>query len=213
MDARYSYGAPFAIKILVVPVHPIRRSEYGDKLALLRENSRVALADIPPSPASTGSAGNHINGASISSLLQPSPTSRGFVQLDFVTNSGGSSNGQDGEDSSLNGADDWLHEYQPYRRTMGVIGILDCTEWTEEQELSSLQEGAQLFNELTQTRALSNIYAKRCYAFNPVEEQKDNAEGLVVIPGVGDPGFYVKTLLAELMSGVLAGLSRLVRVL
>lgn len=192
MEDYFSYGAQFALRVLVLPVHPIRTSEYSKHLTLLRQNTRIPLADVPPSlPASFGSSSS----TSIHSLLAPTPTSRGFLNLEFVE-------AWDKEQA-------WLEDFQIHRRIVAVVGILDCEEWANEAD--GLAEGATAFEQQVQELELERpVFAKRCYAFNPEEEQKDNAKGLVVIPNVGDAAFYIHTLLAELSSGILAGLGGIV---
>lgn len=193
MEDYFSYGAHFALRVLVLPVHPIRTSEYSKRLKLLRQNTRIPLADVPPSLSS--SSGGSSSSTSIHALLAPTPTSRGFLNLELVE-------AWDKEQS-------WLEEFQVHRRIVAVIGILDCEEWANEAD--GLAEGATAFEQQVQELELERpIFAKRCYAFNPAEEQKDNTKGLVVIPCVGDAAFYMHTLLAELSSGILAGLGGIV---
>lgn len=189
MEAEYAYGAHFALRVLVLPVLPLRKQEYEKQLALLRQHSKIALADIPPTTAA---------GAPVSPLIAPSPASRGFLNLNFV----------EAWDAEL----EWLAEYQAHRRVMGVVGLLDCAEWTGQDGDGDLQDGARVFRDAMKEEAPAQVFANRCYAFNPRESQNDNAEGLVVIPNVGDVDFYINTLLAELASNMLAGVSQIVRV-
>lgn len=190
MEADYAYGAHFALRVLVLPVAPIRAKEYERQLALLRRHSKIALADIPPTTTA---------GESIHPLISPTPASRGFLNLNFVET----------WDADLA----WLNEYQVSRRVLGVVGLFDCAEWTGQNSDGDLQDGARAFRELSNQEAPANVFATRCYAFNPRENQNDNAEGLVVIPNVGDLDFYINTLLAELASNMLAGVSSIVRLL
>ena len=187
MDAASGYGQHFSLKVLVLPVVPIRKSEFAKHLELLKQHSRIALADIPPPPSGT---------SSILSTLLPTPVSRGFLNLSFVT--------------EWDQSQGWLEEFQIHRKVHAVLGILDCTEWQDESIGEGLHDGARRFQELVAQMAPRDVSARRCYAFNPGEAHKDNTEGMVIIPNVGDLGFYLGTLLAELASGILAGLSRAV---
>lgn len=187
MEADYAYGAHFALRVLVLPVVPLREQEYARQLALLRQHSRIALADVPPTTTA---------GEPVSPLLAPTPASRGFLNLNFV--------------ETWNPELAYLNEYQVHRKVMGVVGLLDCAEWTGEGGDGDLQDGARAFREVLKRDAPTGIFASRCYAFNPRESQNDNAEGLVVIPNVGDLDFYINTLLAELASNMLAGISQIV---
>ena len=183
MDSSYGYGSHFGLQVLVLPVHPIKVAAYAQHLALLKQRARIALADIPPSTTQS----------SIHNLLAPSPTTRGHINLDFVEE----------WDTDLA----WLDDFQAHRKIMGVVGIMDCAEWANEP--NGLAEGVACFEYQMRQKAPKpdRIFAKRCYAFSPTDGQNDNAEGLVVIPNVGDQAFYVHTLLAELASAILAGLS------
>jgi hypothetical protein len=186
MEDEYAYGSHFALRVLVLPILPLRKQEYKKQLALLRQHSRIALADIPPTTA----------GDAVTALIAPTPASRGFLNLNFV----------ESWDPELL----WLEEFQAHRRLMGVVGLLDCAEWTGEDGDGDLQDGAKAYRALLKSNASSGVFANRCYAFNPREDQNDNAEGLVVIPNVGDLDFYINTLLAELASNMLSGISKIV---
>lgn len=201
MDRRFSYGPRFALRVLVLPVQPIKPDVFTQHFSLLRENSRIPLADVPPSNSQD-------DAGPISSLLAPTPASRGHLNLEFVE--AGSADTTDGQDDDDEG-DAWLHDFEIHRRTVAVVGILDCAEWAE--DANGLDAGARAFEETVEKLSLSRkLWAKRCYAFGPRDSQRDTTTGLVVIPNVGDQSFYVHTLLAELCCGVLAGLSSAVSV-
>ena len=299
MDSTSSYIRHFSLKILVLPVTPIRTQEFERHFQLLEDHSRIALADVPPPTAASSSSsssssanrsGPRGNGAALgaglgagagssstagpsaadrpasvtspvassssaNALLAPTPASRGFLNLRFVRH-------WDSKEHAEHQA--WLEEFQFHRKIVAVIGILDCAEWDgqehdaapgkgmllQQQHLTpdrsteaegqqdahgqapprpgsdsnahagqeeatvasgrTLKDGAKLFHEMVYSRAPRDIFAKRCYAFNPADHQSDDADGLVLIPTVGDLGFYIHTLLAELSSSILAGLSRAV---
>ena len=293
MDSASSYIHHFSLKILVLPVTPIRTQEFERHFQLLEDHSRIALADVPPPTAGSSSGAGSRNGprsngavpgaslgagsssaaglpasdrpasvtgpaassskSSANALLAPTPASRGFLNLRFVRH-------WDSKEHAEHQA--WLEEFQFHRKVVAVIGILDCAEWDgQEQDAAlgmdvqprhpmpdqakaeglqearhgqtpppprsdsdalagqekapavqgrALKDGAKLFHEMVYSRAPRDIFAKRCYAFNPADHQSDDADGLVLIPTVGDLGFYIHTLLAELSSSILAGLSRAV---
>ena len=54
--------------------------------------------------------------------------------------------------------------------------------------------------------------ASRCFAFEPLENQADDAKGVIMIPNIGEMGFYLGTMISDLTSDVLLGLSQMVRV-
>lgn len=195
MDDSFAYSSKFRLRVLVQPVYPLRKTEYDKHLKLLRRHSRIALADVPaaPAPVSTSQANVVEDKRSILPALTPSPASRGTLQLDFIET----------WDRDLR----WLEEFEAHRRVCAVIGIVDCAEWGQK-----LDDAVASFAELTLENAPQDAFAYRCYGFNPSDAVADNADGLVVVPNVGDLGFYMHTLLAEVCSAILAGLSDIVSV-
>jgi hypothetical protein len=120
--------------------------------------------------------------------LSASPRSKGHTLFTFV----------DGHARSAA----YLEDFDPSRRLFGVIGIVDCAEWDD------LREAHAEFQHVL--RRHPRVFATRCYAFSPREGHKDDVDGIVTIPSVGDPGFYISTLLADLASTILYELSNMV---
>lgn len=196
MDESFQYASKFSLRILVIPVVPIKTAVYASHLSQLRrQHSRIALADVPPPSIASGQ--------SLSSLLHPTHLSKGFLLLDFISP-------DDLARARLDAQLGWLHEFEVHRRITAVLGILDCTEWADEAE--GLKEGAEAFQEQAEALDLrmDQLFARRCFAFKPTEGQKDTSNGLVVIPSVGDLAFYTNTLMAEMCSSILVGLSNTV---
>ena len=50
----------------------------------------------------------------------------------------------------------------------------------------------------------------RCFAFDPSEHQPDDTKGLIMIPTVGNMGFYMSTMICDFASTILAEFGSLV---
>lgn len=79
---------------------------------------------------------------------------------------------------------------------------MDCREWKD------LSEGYDQFMKMAQTIAAP---VTRCFAFDPIENQADNAKGLIMIPNVGNMVFYMSTMMNDFANEVLAEFSVIVR--
>ncbi|CEI93174.1 hypothetical protein RMCBS344292_07414 [Rhizopus microsporus] len=75
---------------------------------------------------------------------------------------------------------------------------MDCQEWKD------LNEGYDQFMKMAQTIAAP---VTRCFAFDPIENQADNAKGLIMIPNVGNMVFYMSTMMNDFANEVLAEFS------
>ena len=53
----------------------------------------------------------------------------------------------------------------------------------------------------------------RCFAFEPSENQADDTKGLIMIPNVGQLGFYMSTMISDFASELLTTFGGLVRCL
>lgn len=121
--------------------------------------------------------------------LSSSPRAKGHVLLNFL--------------DSHSRSTTYLEDFEPARRLFGIIGIVDCREWDD------LNEANAEFQQML--RRHPRVFATRCYAFAPKEGHKDEVDGIVTIPSVGEAGFYISTLLADLASSILYELSNMVR--
>lgn len=103
LDHDLAFGSVATIRVLLVPVQPIKRDTYAQHCALIRRFSRIALRDVPVDPRGPAAQ------------LSAQPFSRGSVLFDYV--------------DSYNKAQTYLEEFQVSRRLLGVIGICQCDEW------------------------------------------------------------------------------------
>lgn len=51
----------------------------------------------------------------------------------------------------------------------------------------------------------------RCFAFEPAENQADDTKGIIMIPNVGQLGFYMNTMISDMASEMLLSFGTLVR--
>ncbi|KAH8919350.1 hypothetical protein BT69DRAFT_498321 [Atractiella rhizophila] len=169
-----SFASAAHCRILLVPIRPIKKKTFEKWASLIRTFSTISLADVPPDPRPN-------------MALSSSPTSTGKLLLSYHT--------------TLPPATPFLHTYSISRRVLGVIGILDCREFT------SLEDGVQEFKNMLANYPDVEPLAARVYAFEPMDGQKYDVEGCVVIPSVGDMTFYLNTLIADFCSTILYELS------
>ncbi|GAA5925915.1 hypothetical protein JCM1841_004039 [Sporobolomyces salmonicolor] len=172
---------PARIQILLVPLHPIKRSKFERYAQLIRGFGKIPLADVPPDRRGERA------------IFSSSPTTPGYLLFDYLTPT----------TYAPSHPLSFLSELQVNRRIQGIIGILDAAEYTD-NSLGTALAGFQ--NSL---QALPKTFATKVYGFDPSEKQLEEgrkfkeSEGLVMVPGAGDVSFFLKTLLADFASEVL----------
>ncbi|KAJ3210402.1 hypothetical protein HDU67_005353 [Dinochytrium kinnereticum] len=122
MDAEQDFPLihPARIRVLLVPVHPIKRDTFRRYVDLISQFCVVSVADLSP-PAGVSSS---------SKFLENLSQADGQMLFNFIT--------------SYNREHSPLEEFQPHRQIMGVIGIVDC------QETPSLNESSKKFQQIVQ---------------------------------------------------------------
>ncbi|GAA6044610.1 hypothetical protein JCM8097_006453 [Rhodosporidiobolus ruineniae] len=181
MDALTSFIQPARIQILLVPVHPIKRSKFERYVQLLRRFERIPLADVPPDRRGDRA------------IFSSSPSTPGNLLFDYITPTSYA------PQHPLS----FLSEFQVHRRVQGIIGILDATAYTDKELASALAAFQASFRDLPKT------FATKVYGFDPSEAQLNEgrqfkeSEGLVMVPGAGDVSFFLKTVLADFAGEVL----------
>ncbi|GAA5826496.1 hypothetical protein JCM11251_002398 [Rhodosporidiobolus azoricus] len=176
-----SFIQPAKIQILLVPVHPIKRSRFDRHVQLLKQFERIPLSDVPPDRRGDRA------------VFSSSPSTSGNLLFDYLTLTSYA------PQQPLS----FLAELQVHRRVQGIIGILDATEYTGKSLGSALAAFQNSLKDLPKT------FATKVYGFDPSEEQLDEgrkfkeSEGLVMVPGGGDVSFFLKTVLADFAGEVL----------
>ncbi|GAA5989707.1 hypothetical protein JCM5350_007364 [Sporobolomyces pararoseus] len=182
-----TFTAPARIQILLVPVHPIKRSKFEKFAQLVTKFERVPLADVPPDRRGERA------------IFSSSPTTPGYLLFDYKTPTS----------YAPSHPLAFLSDLQVHRQVQGIIGILDATEY-QDKSLESALAGFQ--NSL---RDLPKTFATKVYGFDPSEKQLQEgtkfkeSEGLVLVPGEGDVSFFLKTLIADFGGEVLFNFSNM----
>ncbi|GAA5896374.1 hypothetical protein JCM6882_000998 [Rhodosporidiobolus microsporus] len=176
-----SFIQPAKIQILLVPVHPIKRSRFERHVQVLKQFERIPLADVPPDRRGDRA------------IFSSSPSTPGNLLFDYLTPTS----------YAPHHPLSFLSELQTHRRIQGIIGILDATEYKSKSLGSALAAFQNSLKDLPKT------FATKVYGFDPSEKQLDEgrkfkeSEGLVMVPGAGDVSFFLKTVLADFAGEVL----------
>ncbi|KAI8075820.1 TRAPP II complex [Gilbertella persicaria] len=107
------------VRVLLIPVSPIKKSKFWSHVELVRKFSLVRLGDVTPN------LHKGANARFSSQVFQ-----EGQMHFQFVTK-------YDRDHSHL-------EDFQPHRRIFGVIGIMDCQEWKDKD----LSEGYKKFHDM-----------------------------------------------------------------
>ncbi|KAG9285352.1 hypothetical protein G9A89_010827 [Geosiphon pyriformis] len=164
------FTAPGRIRILLVPVHPIKAHTFQKYVELVKKFGVVKLGDVTPDMRGTQKT-----------MFSAQAFHEGQLHFNFITN-------YEAEHA-------YLEEFQMHRKIFGVIGIMDC------QEFSNLPDGFSKFSEILKN--YPTAIAHRCFAFNPAETQPDDTKGLIMLPNFGDMGFYMSTMICDFASNIL----------
>ncbi|GJN91136.1 hypothetical protein Rhopal_004154-T1 [Rhodotorula paludigena] len=181
LDKLDSFIAPARLQVLLVPVHPIKRSKYDRHAELIKRFSSIPLADVPPDRRGERA------------IFSSSATTPGNLLFEYLTPTS----------YAPNHPLSFLSELQVHRRVQGIIGILDATEYRGKSLGTALASFQASLKDLPKT------FATKVYGFDPTDEQLDEgrkfkeSEGLVMVPGAGDISFFLKTVLADFASDVL----------
>ncbi|CEI86846.1 hypothetical protein RMCBS344292_01273 [Rhizopus microsporus] len=116
MDLAVDITSCCRVRVLLVPVSPIKKSSFWRHVELVKKFSLVRLGDVTPDLQKGA------NAKFSSQVFQ-----EGHMHFQFVT--------------KYNREHSHLEDFQPHRRIFGVIGIMDCQEWKDKD----LSEGYQKF--------------------------------------------------------------------
>ncbi|GAA5876487.1 hypothetical protein JCM16303_003552 [Sporobolomyces ruberrimus] len=173
--------------ILLVPVHPIKRSKFERYAKLVTKFERIALADVPPDRRGERA------------IFSSSPITPGYLLFDYKTPT----------TYAPSHPLAFLADLQVHRQVQGIIGILDATEYND-KSLEAALAGFQ--NSL---KDLPKTFATKVYGFDPSEKQLvegrkfKESDGMVMVPGEGDVSFFLKSLIADFGGEVLFNFSNM----
>ena len=164
------------LQVLLVPLSPIKRSRYVQLVEVIRSFDRLALRDISPDPRGERA------------VLSADPRATGHVLLSFI--------------ESYSRTHAFLEDVQLSTRIFAIIGVADCEEW------NNLEDVQDEFERVLQDYPA--VATTRCFALVTSKDQR-KVEGVVTIPSIGDQRPLVGRLIADLASSILHELSNLVR--
>ncbi|KAI0818742.1 transport protein Trs120 or TRAPPC9 TRAPP II complex subunit-domain-containing protein [Irpex lacteus] len=211
------FGSLARIRILLLPVGPIKRTTFAHWASEIRTFENIRLGDIPADAREERAR------------FMPGPLASGHVHLSFPTH-------------PLPPTHTQLSLFRPSDFPLGVIGIASCSPSSSSssshtssppsssshpssstnhaQTLSTIQSQFQETVSRTFPEGSAYPLAQNCFVFEEGEEDvgdvggSAHTPGVVVIPGMmGNKKIYVGTLLADLCSSILAEFANVVQAL
>ncbi|KAI0093921.1 TRAPP II complex [Irpex rosettiformis] len=182
------FGSLAHIRILLLPVGPIKRSDFEKWAYEIRSFENIRLGDIPADAREERAR------------FMPGPLASGHIHLSFSYH-------------SLPPSHALLSLFRPSDFPLGVIGIASCS---ESHAMSSIQSQFSTLVKNTFQEGSAYPLARNCFVFEEGENDANlgTHAGLVVIPGMmGNKKLYVGTLLAELCSNILAEFATVIQAL
>ncbi|KAJ3311956.1 hypothetical protein HDU76_002999 [Blyttiomyces sp. JEL0837] len=189
MELEFPLLGPSRAKILIVPVHPLKKDTFRRYVDLISQFCVVSVAEITPpelqmTVAAAGSGVTNQSGGSLSKFSD-NLYHDGFMYLNFVT--------------SHNREQAYLEDFQLHRQVMGVIGVVQCP------EAENLTESSKRFQQICQR--YPSALVTRCFAFEPPDIVPDDVKNLLMIPNEGQLSFYLATMINNFASDLLIAFS------
>ncbi|RCH96060.1 hypothetical protein CU098_003187, partial [Rhizopus stolonifer] len=116
MDLNINICSSCKVRVLLIPVSPIKKSTFDKHVELLKTFCLVRLGDVTPDLKKGASA-----------MFSSQVFQEGQMHFEFLTH--------------YTREHQELEEFQPHRRVFGIIGIMDCQEW----KTKGLYEGYKQF--------------------------------------------------------------------
>ncbi|SCV69753.1 BQ2448_1147 [Microbotryum intermedium] len=185
-----AFVAPARIGVLLVPLHPIKRSRFQHYADQIRAYDSIELSQVP------------VDSRGERAIFSSSPTTTGQLLFEYLTPTTYASSHPLA----------FLAEFQLHRQIHGIIGIFDASEYAAES--SSLNDALVQFHNAL--RRLPKTFAVKLFGFNPNEHQLTEAsqdikesDGLVLIPDTAQVSFFLGTVLADFAGHILREFSNL----
>lgn len=173
MDA-VNFIAAARIRVLLVPVGPIKKATFERHVKMLRQHNSVKLEEVWMGPRTENS------------FFSQNVPHEGQLYFQFVT--------------SYNGEHQYLEEFQMHRRVFGVIGIMDCQEWPDGNMTAGYQHFQQLLTKYPSAVA-NQCFAFDPSEQHPDDLR---GGGVIMIPNVGNTSSYLRVLICDLTRTILA---------
>ncbi|KAG0308658.1 hypothetical protein BGZ97_013306, partial [Linnemannia gamsii] len=172
MDA-VNFIAAARIRVLLVPVGPIKKATFERHVKMLRQHNSVKLEEVWMGPRTENS------------FFSQNVPHEGQLYFQFVT--------------SYSGEHQYLEEFQMHRRVFGVIGIMDCQEWPDGNMTAGYQHFQQLLNKYPSAVA-NQCFAFDPSEQHPDDLR---GGGVIMIPNVGNTSSYLRVLICDLTRTIL----------
>ncbi|KAK3829884.1 MAG: TRAPP II complex [Linnemannia elongata] len=172
MDA-VNFIAAARIRVLLVPVGPIKKATFERHVKMLRQHNSVKLEEVWMGPRTENS------------FFSQNVPHEGQLYFQFVT--------------SYNGEHQYLEEFQMHRRVFGVIGIMDCQEWPDGNMTAGYQHFQQLLTKYPSAVA-NQCFAFDPSEQHPDDLR---GGGVIMIPNVGNTSSYLRVLICDLTRTIL----------
>ncbi|KAF9135840.1 hypothetical protein BGW39_011429 [Mortierella sp. 14UC] len=172
MDA-VNFIAAARIRVLLVPVGPIKKATFERHVKMLRQHNSVKLEEVWMGPRTENS------------FFSQNVPHEGQLYFQFVT--------------SYSGEHQYLEEFQMHRRVFGVIGIMDCQEWPDGNMTAGYQHFQQLLTKYPSAVA-NQCFAFDPSEQHPDDLR---GGGVIMIPNVGNTSSYLRVLICDLTKTIL----------
>ncbi|KAI8604589.1 TRAPP II complex [Dissophora ornata] len=172
MDA-VNFTSAARIRVLLVPVGPIKKATFERHVKMLRLHHSVKLEEVWMGPRTE------------SSFFSQNVPHEGQLYFQFAT--------------SYNVEHQYLEEFQMHRRIFGVIGIMDCQEWPDGNMTAGYQHFQQILTKYPSAVA-NQCFAFDPSEDHPDDLR---GGGVIMIPNVGNTSSYLRVLICDLARTIL----------
>ncbi|KAF9427066.1 hypothetical protein BGZ94_005533 [Podila epigama] len=168
-----NFTAAARIRVLLVPVGPIKKATFERHAKMLRNHNSVKLEEVSMSPRTENS------------FFSQNVPHEGQLYFQFVT--------------SYSNEHQYLEEFQMHRRVFGVIGIMDCQEWPDGNMVAGYQQFQQILAKYPSAVA-NQCFA---FDPSEQQPDDPRGGGIIMIPNVGNTSFYLRVLICDLARTIL----------
>ncbi|KAF9576931.1 hypothetical protein EC968_000056 [Mortierella alpina] len=172
MDA-VNFISAARIRVLLVPVGPIKKATFERHVKMLRQHNSVKLEEVWMGPRTENS------------FFSQNVPHEGQLYFQFVT--------------SYSTEHQYLEEFQMHRRVFGVIGIMDCQEWPD----GNMGPGHQQFQQVLSKYPSAVANQCFAFDPSEQHPDDLRGGGVIMIPNVGNTSSYLRVLICDLARTIL----------